>query len=47
LSLTSLIRSRNAIVFLDILASDDRPMLSAVTIYDKMLIVGARRAAKT
>jgi ribonuclease VapC len=29
--------------FLDILANDDRPMLSAVTLYETMLIVGARR----
>jgi ribonuclease VapC len=29
--------------FLDILANDERPMLSAVTLYKTMLIVGARR----
>lgn len=28
---------------LDILANDDRPMLSAVTLYETMLVVGARR----
>ena len=29
--------------FLDILANDERPMVSAVTLYETMLIVGARR----
>jgi len=29
--------------FLDILANDDRPMVSAVTLYETMLVVGARR----
>ena len=29
--------------FLDVLANDDRPMLSAVTLYETMLIAGARR----
>ena len=29
--------------FLDILANDDRPMLSAVTLYETMLVAGTRR----
>lgn len=29
--------------FLDILANDDQPMVSAVTLYEPMLVVGARR----
>jgi ribonuclease VapC len=29
--------------FLDILANDDQPMVSAVTLYETMLVVGARR----
>jgi len=29
--------------FLDILANDDQPMVSAVTLYETMLVVGVRR----
>ena len=29
--------------FLDVLSNDDRPMVSAVTLYESMLVAGARR----
>jgi ribonuclease VapC len=32
--------------FLDILANDDQPMVSAVTLYETMLVVGARRGPR-
>jgi uncharacterized protein with PIN domain len=33
--------------FLEVLANDDRPVLSAITLYETMLIAGIRRARTT